>query len=128
MPPPGTVTRVSHGNKRVSVAELRQLQWQPERVRNICILAHVDHGKTSLSDCLVASNGIIPARMSGEARFLDATEEEQERGITMESSAISLLYRHEPPKRNFKRKVMIMPPTLGASASSISLAAPRAHV
>jgi ribosome assembly protein 1 len=37
-------------------------------IRNICILAHVDHGKTTIADALVASNGIISARMSGKLR------------------------------------------------------------
>jgi ribosome assembly protein 1 len=74
---------------------LQQLQQDPEHVRNICIIAHVDHGKTTLSDSLISSNGIIPERLAGKMRYLDSTEEEQQRGITMEASAISLLYRHE---------------------------------
>ena len=54
--------------------------------------AHVDHGKTTLSDALVCSNGIISAKLAGKLRYLDSTEEEQKRGITMHSSAISLYY------------------------------------
>ena len=41
----------------------------------MCILAHVDHGKTTLSDLLVSSNGIISDRQAGRIRFLDSTEE-----------------------------------------------------
>jgi len=70
-------------------------------VRNICILAHVDHGKTTLSDCLVGSNGIISERLAGTVRFLDSREDEQKRGITMQSSAISLLFRHERLDKEF---------------------------
>jgi ribosome assembly protein 1 len=55
----------------------------------------VDHGKTTLSDSLVSSNGIISAKLAGKLRYLDSTEEEQKRGITMHSSAISLLFRNE---------------------------------
>ncbi|EFJ51620.1 hypothetical protein VOLCADRAFT_56931, partial [Volvox carteri f. nagariensis] len=62
------------------------------RVRNLCILAHVDHGKTTLSDHLIGSNGLIHPRMQGELRYLDSREDEQARGITMKASAISLLY------------------------------------
>ena len=54
--------------KQVSPVLLRQLQKSPECIRNICILAHVDHGKTSLADALVAKNGIISARMAGKLR------------------------------------------------------------
>ncbi|PNH11683.1 Elongation factor Tu GTP-binding domain-containing protein 1, partial [Tetrabaena socialis] len=63
-----------------------------DRVRNLCILAHVDHGKTTLSDHLIGSNGLIHPRMQGELRYLDSREDEQARGITMKASAISLIY------------------------------------
>lgn len=72
---------------------LNRLQKNPKCIRNICILAHVDHGKTTLSDSLVATNGIISSRMAGKVRYLDSREDEQLRGITMESSAISLYFK-----------------------------------
>jgi ribosome assembly protein 1 len=62
----------------------------PNDVRIITTLGHVDHGKTTLMDTLLASNKIISARMAGKMRYLDSREDEQERGITMESSAVSL--------------------------------------
>lgn len=64
-----------------------------DNVRNICVLAHVDHGKTTLSDSLIASNGIISKKMAGKVRYLDSREDEQTRGITMESSAIALSFK-----------------------------------
>ena len=63
-----------------------------EKIRNVCVLAHVDHGKTTLSDHLIASNGLIHPRLAGELRYLDSKEDEQARGITMKSSSISLLH------------------------------------
>ncbi|CCH45923.1 elongation factor EF-2 [Wickerhamomyces ciferrii] len=78
---------------KVTPTELKRLQKDPSAIRNICILAHVDHGKTSLSDSLLASNGIISQRLAGKVRFLDSRQDEQLRGITMESSAISLYFR-----------------------------------
>lgn len=72
---------------------LTRLQRTPKAIRNICILAHVDHGKTSLSDNLLASNGIISQSMQGKIRYLDSRPDEQARGITMESSAISLYFK-----------------------------------
>jgi ribosome assembly protein 1 len=77
----------------VSAELLKKLQGQPDSIRNICILAHVDHGKTSLSDTLLASNGIISQNLQGKVRYLDSRPDEQLRGITMESSAISLYFK-----------------------------------
>ncbi|KAI9790318.1 MAG: Cytoplasmic GTPase/eEF2-like protein (ribosomal biogenesis) [Piccolia ochrophora] len=76
----------------VSPEKLIGLQRNADGVRNICILAHVDHGKTSLSDALIATNGIISPKMAGKIRYLDSRPDEQLRGITMESSAISLFF------------------------------------
>ncbi|POR34917.1 Ribosome assembly protein 1 [Tolypocladium paradoxum] len=76
----------------VSPEKLASLQRQSRDVRNICILAHVDHGKTSLTDALLATNGIISPKLAGKIRYLDSRPDEQTRGITMESSAISLYF------------------------------------
>ncbi|CAG8439651.1 10899_t:CDS:10 [Ambispora gerdemannii] len=77
----------------VTSSQLAKLQSRPENIRNICILAHVDHGKTTLSDSLLASNGIISNKLAGKVRYLDSREDEQERGITMEASGISLYFQ-----------------------------------
>ncbi|RHZ72135.1 hypothetical protein Glove_245g12 [Diversispora epigaea] len=77
----------------VTTAQLVKLQARPDHIRNICILAHVDHGKTTLSDSLLASNGIISSKLAGKVRYLDSREDEQQRGITMEASGISLYFQ-----------------------------------
>ncbi|KAI0181095.1 P-loop containing nucleoside triphosphate hydrolase protein [Hypoxylon sp. FL1284] len=76
----------------VTPEKLATLQQHADDIRNICILAHVDHGKTSLTDALLATNGIISPKLAGKIRYLDSRPDEQIRGITMESSAISLFF------------------------------------
>ena len=80
---------------------MNELQQIPDRIRNICILAHVDHGKTTMSDTLISSNNIISQKLAGSLRYLDSREDEQLRQITMKASSISILHAHkEPPRKN----------------------------
>ncbi|KAF1937924.1 P-loop containing nucleoside triphosphate hydrolase protein [Clathrospora elynae] len=91
--------------------KLVSLQQAAEGIRNICILAHVDHGKTSLTDALIATNGIISPKLAGKIRYLDSRPDEQSRGITMESSAISLhfsLLRRSAPEAQPEQKEFLI--------------------
>ena len=65
---------------------------KPTNIRNVCIVAHVDHGKTTLSDSLLASNGVISQKLAGQLRWLDMRPDEQEREITMVSRTYPLLF------------------------------------
>lgn len=57
---------------------------------NACIMAHIDHGKTTFADGLLSVNSIVPRQQVGKLRYLDSRSDEQERGITMKASSIML--------------------------------------
>ena len=63
------------------------------KTRNVGVLAHIDHGKTTLTDLLLAEAGLIPYELAGKIRVLDYLEEEQRRGITIKTANISLLHK-----------------------------------
>ncbi|KAF7727971.1 Elongation factor 2 [Apophysomyces ossiformis] len=61
------------------------------------VIAHVDHGKSTLTDSLVSKAGIISAGRAGDMRFTDTRQDEQDRGITIKSTAISMYFALENP-------------------------------
>lgn len=65
-----------------------------EYIRNISIISHVDHGKTTLADHLLQAGGLIARNMAGSARVLDYLEEEQLRGITIKTANISFITKY----------------------------------
>jgi len=66
-----------------------------KNIRNMSVIAHVDHGKSTLTDSLVAKAGIIAASKAGETRATDTRKDEQERCITIKSTAISMFFEME---------------------------------
>ena len=77
------------------VDEIQKIMDDLVHVRNVAIVAHVDHGKTTLSDSLVARAGLISKDLAGQQRVLDYDEQEQARGITIKSANISLGFTYE---------------------------------
>jgi len=76
-----------------TVDEIRALMDKTKNIRNMSVIAHVDHGKSTLTDSLVSKAGIIASSRAGETRFTDTRKDEQERCITIKSTAISMYFQ-----------------------------------
>merc|ERR1711966_311208 len=72
--------------------QIREIMDVPQNIRNFSVIAHVDHGKSTLTDSLIAKAGIIAGDKAGEVRATDTRADEKERGITIKSTGVSLYY------------------------------------
>jgi elongation factor 2 len=75
-----------------TVAEIRGIMDRKHNIRNMSVIAHVDHGKSTLTDSLLSKAGIIAGAKAGETRATDTRKDEQERCITIKSTAISMYF------------------------------------
>jgi len=78
-----------------TVDQMRAMMDFPVNIRNISVIAHVDHGKSTLTDSLVSKAGIISAKAAGDARFTDTRQDEQDRCITIKSTGISMFFEYD---------------------------------
>lgn len=77
------------------VDKVMEISSKPNQIRNIAICAHIDHGKTTFSDNLLAGAGMMSEDLAGKACVLDFHEDEQARGITIDSASVSMVHNFE---------------------------------
>ncbi|MCK5043560.1 elongation factor EF-2 [Candidatus Pacearchaeota archaeon] len=78
--------------------DIENLMTQQEHIRNIAIAAHIDHGKTTFSDNLLAGAGMMSEETAGKQRALDFHEDESTRGITIDSASVSMIHEIQGEK------------------------------
>merc|ERR1712223_1162593 len=105
-----TTWESSKGNPKTAkmvnftVDEIRGIMDKKHNIRNMSVIAHVDHGKSTLTDSLLAKAGIIASAKAGETRATDTRKDEQERCITIKSTAISMYFEMEDKDLSFVKQ------------------------
>ncbi|MCK4884197.1 MAG: elongation factor EF-2, partial [Candidatus Diapherotrites archaeon] len=86
------------GRKEDMVKLAESLMNDRKHIRNIGVVAHIDHGKTTMTDNLIAAAGLMSEELAGKQRMMDYYELEQQRGITINAANISLVHEFEGKK------------------------------
>ncbi len=82
------------GRKEDNIKKAQEIMMAPEFIRNIGTAAHIDHGKTTLSDNLIAGAGMMSENLAGKQLMLDFDEQEQARGITINAANASMVHTY----------------------------------
>ena len=80
------------GRKEDNIKRATEVMQTRERIRNLAIAAHIDHGKTTLSDNLIAGAGMMSEELAGKSRVLDFDDQESARGITINAASASMVH------------------------------------
>ncbi len=83
------------GRREEMVKLAQEMMRNKENIRNIGIVAHIDHGKTTMTDSIIAAVGLMSEELAGKQLLMDFYELEQERGITINAANISVVYKYE---------------------------------
>jgi elongation factor 2 len=78
-----------------STQDILRIIGNKDQIRNFGVIAHVDHGKTTMSDSLLAASGIISPTVAGQALALDSMKLEQNRQMTIRGANVTLFYEHD---------------------------------
>jgi elongation factor 2 len=90
-----------------TIEQILEIMNKPDKIRNMSVIAHVDHGKTTLTDSLIGKAGIISLQKAGDTCFTQTRKDEQERGITIKSTGVSLFYEYDFNNSGNKEPVLI---------------------
>jgi len=90
-----------------TIEQILEIMHKPEQIRNMSVIAHVDHGKTTLTDSLIGKAGIISLQKAGDTCFTQTRKDEQERGITIKSTGVSLYYEYDFKNDGNKEPILI---------------------
>jgi elongation factor 2 len=82
------------GRKEDNIKKAQAIMRTPKYIRNIGTAAHIDHGKTTLSDNLIAGAGMMSENLAGKQLMLDFDEQEQARGITINAANASMVHTY----------------------------------
>lgn len=95
---------------QVVLEKARELIYEPDNIRNMTVIAHVDHGKTTLTDMLVAKSGMLSDARAGVACQTDLRKDEQERGISIKATSISLYHEAEVEEKKEEETCLVTKP------------------
>lgn len=90
-----------------TIDQVREIMDKQTNIRNMSVIAHVDHGKSTLTDSLIARAGIIAQDKAGDLRYTDTREDEAARGITIKSTGVSLYYEYDINENGQMEKFLI---------------------
>ena len=92
---------------KFTIDQLHSIMSNPNNIRNMSVIAHVDHGKSTLTDSLIAYAGLMSESEAGTKRLTDGRPDEAERGITIKSTGISLYYEYDIYDNQKEEKFLI---------------------
>ncbi|MDO5862235.1 MAG: GTP-binding protein, partial [Thermoplasmata archaeon] len=95
------------GRKEDNAKKAVELMKDQQYIRNLGTAAHIDHGKTTFSDNLIAGAGMMSSDLAGEQRVLDYDEQEAARGITINAASASMVHNYKDPKTGKTQEYLI---------------------